>query len=178
MATTNFTYNAPGTVSAVFFSKIDSERAYQALLDRGHTSEDISILMSDETLSQQQNVVQIEKENDGVAELGRATGSFVGALMAIPSLISIPNLGMTISRALWKKLVGEDLERGFENQQQVIASRIPDTHTSSYGDKMNEGGVIISVDPRNREEEEEIVSDFKKNNGHDILGGDGYIVVN
>lgn len=175
MATSNFTYNAPGTVSAVFFSKTDSERAYQALLDRGHTSEDISVLMSDETLSQQLNVIQAENLNDNVAELGRATGTLVGTLMAIPSLISIPNLGMTISKALWKKLIGESQEREFQDQQEVISSRIPEAHSLSYGDSMKEGGVIISVDPKNREEQEAIVLDFKKNNGHDILGADGYL---
>ena len=82
---------------------------------------------------------------------------------------------MTISKALWKKLIGEDEEHKFQNQQEVISSRIPETHSVSYGDSMKEGGVIISVDPRNREEQEAIVLDFKKNNGHDILGADGYL---
>jgi hypothetical protein len=177
MATSTFTYNAPGTVSAVFFTKTDSERAYQALLDRGHTTEEISVLMSDETVNQLNRSMEMGDTNDGIVELGRATGTFVGTLMAIPSLVSVPNLGMTISKALLNKLLGENPVQDSLNPQRVIASRIPEMHTASYGDRMNEGGVIISVDPKNREEEQAIVLDFKKYNGHDILCRDGYVAL-
>lgn len=177
MATSNFTYNAAGTVSAVFFSRKDMESAYQSLLERGHSAEDISVLLSDETL-QEQNTFRVEEASDGVVELGRATGTVVGTLLSIPSLISIPNLGMTISKALWNKLVGDNPGKEFQDQQEVIATKIPAEHTTSYGESMKEGGVIISVDPRNEEEQEAIVLDFKRNNGQDILGADGYATLN
>lgn len=37
-----------------------------------------------------------------------------------------------------------------------------------------EGGIIISVDPKNIIELNAIIDVFKKNNGKDILGNDGY----
>jgi len=171
-------YNSPGTVSGVFFTKKDADKAYNALIRRGHTHDDISVLMSDETLSKHENPsAQQTDQNDETApesQIDKATNAIAEAIISITSMISLPGLGIAISNTLLKRISLKNEAQDESTVNTVIGSRIPDEHTVSYGDSMKEGGIIISVDPRNSEEKRAIVKDFKENNGHDILGDDGY----
>jgi hypothetical protein len=177
MEHSGFPSRSIGTVSGVFFSKKDADAAYNSLLRRGHTPDDISVLMSDETLNKHQN--PDETGSTAIAEpesaLSRAASAFTGVLISITSMISLPGLGISISNALQKKLYGNtDPSAEPEGSKVMQSSGIPDTHTDAYGGHMKEGGIIISVDPRNKEEKKAIIKDFRDYNGHDILGDDGY----
>jgi len=180
MGNSGVTYNLPGTVSGVFFSKKDADGAYSALLQRGHTPDDISILMSDETLGKHENPAGRDEytepsEENTIAE--KPKNVLADAIISITSMISLPGLGIAISNTLFKKLTvseSDSAEVKERNTGTIVGSRIPEEHTDSYTGSMKEGGIIISVDPRNVEEKKAIVNDFKKNNGHDILGDDGY----
>jgi len=177
MGNSGVTYNLPGTVSGVFFSKKDADGAYNALIKRGHTADDISVLMSDETLSNHESTPTTEEPVTGNAEsvMDKTKDVIASAIISITSMISLPGLGIAISNTLFKKITFTDAgESGEKDTSSIIGSRIPKEHTGSYHDSMREGGIIISVDPRNKEEKKAIVGDFKNNNGHDILGDDGY----
>ena len=167
MDNSGISYNLPGTVSGVFFTKKDADAAYEELLKLGHSHDDISVLMSDETLEthEENETTQIEdnEKNPGI----------VNAIISFTSMISLPGLGIAISKTLMKK-IGLSYEESADKTKHVIASRIPEEHSESYHDNMKEGGIIISVDPRNVEEKRAIVKTFKSQNGHDILGDDGY----
>ncbi|MCF2487589.1 hypothetical protein [Dyadobacter sp. CY347] len=179
MGTTSYAYDLPGTVSAVFFTKKNAESAYQALLRLGHTEDDISVLMSDETLSKHANQVSESApyEADGFVETDEekpkegAKHLIAGAIISITSMISLPELGISISR----RLIGK-VEEKPENKtiSHVIATQIPEAHCDTYETGIKEGGIIISVDPKNRAERDAIVREFRNNDGHDILGDDGY----
>ncbi len=176
MDNSGVTYNLQGTVSGVFFTKRDADAAYQALLDVGHTHEDISVLMSDETLNNQKSVYiqdfTIDEANSSAFEKTKDTIS--NAIISITSMISLPGLGIAISNKIFKKLSSNEPAAEGETVGSVVAFAIPETHALSYGDGMSEGGIIISVDPRSAQEKRAIVAAFKENNGHDILGDDGY----
>jgi len=181
MANSGFTSRSIGTVSGVFFTKSDADKAYNSLLRRGHTPDDISILMSDETLNKHQDPGKEETypETDVSQEeesaLTRAANAFTGVIISITSMISLPGLGIAISNTLHKKLpIWENAETPYEKKHAMSSSGISDQHTESYSGHMQEGGIIISVDPRNREEKRAIIEDFRLYNGHDILGDDGY----
>jgi hypothetical protein len=180
MENSGFTYNALGTVSGVFFTKPDADHAYEALLNRGYSSDEIAVLMSDETLSkhEQKHPRDVREgrtgeEEDMVTALGRTTGAVVGAFISL--MVSIPELGIAISKTLVKTFKAASRE---ESIGETIATTIrvspTDESTGTYGNGMKEGGIIISVDPRNLEERRAIVKNFRENNGHDILGDDGY----
>jgi hypothetical protein len=177
MENTGFTSSSVGTVSGVFFSKKDADRAYHNLLKRGHTPDDISILMSDETLNKHQNPDPSGSPEAPEYEsaLSRAANAFSGVIISITSMISLPELGIAISNTLQKKLTGD--APGIlpsASSDAISGSGVPDEHVDSYDGHMKEGGIIISVDPRNKAEKKAIIQDFRDNNGHDILGDDGY----
>ena len=179
MGTTSYAYDSPGTVSAVFFTKKHADSAYQSLLRLGHTEDDISVLMSDETLNKHSNPTsdsagygadeQITLEDEQPKE--GAKHLLADAIISITSMISLPELGISISR----RLIGRVSEKPETNTvNSVIATHIPEEHCDTYETGVKEGGIIISVDPKNRAERDAIVREFRNNDGHDILGDDGY----
>ncbi|MEO6286563.1 MAG: hypothetical protein ABIN80_04680 [Dyadobacter sp.] len=179
MENSGFTSRSIGTVSGVFFSKTDADHAYNALLQRGHTADDISVLMSDETLNKHQDPGRDTAQSVTVSEdessLDKAKNAFAGIIISITSMISLPGIGIAISNTLQKKMpIKPDEDAPYGKSHALSSSGIPDQHAESYSDHMHEGGIIISVDPRNEEEKRAIIQDFKLCNGHDILGDDGY----
>lgn len=176
MGSTSYAYDLPGTVSAVFFTKKHAESAYQALLRLGHTEDDISVLMSDETLNKHNNPTN-DQTGYGVDELEDekpkegAKQILADAIISITSMISLPELGISISRRLIGKVAEKPETRTVSG---VIATHIPEEHCNTYETGVKEGGIIISVDPKNRAERDAIAREFRNNNGHDILGDDGY----
>ena len=184
MGTAGYAYDSPGTVSAVFFTKKNADAAYKDLLRLGHTEDDISLLLSDETLNKNAN----PDNNDNVSDPD--TSSFASeeesdqtskhpiadAIISITSLISLPDLGIWISRKLTGHVSVTPVERNTKDEHigSILAAKIPKDHCQSYQTGMMEGGIIISVDPKNRAEQNAIVEAFKRNDGHDILGDDGY----
>ncbi len=107
---------------------------------------------------------------------GKPKGIIVNAIISITSMISIPGLGIAISNTLLKKIYNLTTEEDSSKKtvEGILSSSVPEEHTDSYGDSMKEGGIIISVDPRNSQEKKAIVKSFRDNNGQDILGDDGY----
>jgi hypothetical protein len=183
MNNSGLSYNSPGTVSGVFFTKQDADKAYHALLKLGHTHDDISVLMSDETLNKYerphpedaQEFITSGDSNDIEPATVNQKGMIANAIISITSMISIPGLGIAISNTLLKKiyhLTADDTSD--KSVGSILSSSVPEEHTGSYSESMNEGGIIISVDPRNMQEKREIVKYFRDNNGQDILGDDGY----
>lgn len=171
------TYNLPGMVSGVFFTKRDADAAYHALLEAGHTPDDISVLMSDETLSNHKAVYTQDYSGEvemPESKIEKTRDKISSAIISITAMISLPGLGIAISNRLFKRISEDKAEADEKTVESVIGSAVADTHSVSYGEGMREGGIIISVDPRNAEEKREIVNAFRINNGHDILGDDGY----
>ena len=176
MGHSGVTYNLPGTVSGVFFTKQDADAAYNALLRRGHTADDISVLMSDETLSNHNEIHTSENlgADTSGSPLERTKKTIANAIISITSLISLPGLGIAISSRLFKKINTIELPGDEGALGTVIGSAVPARHADSYRNRMREGGIIISVDPHNVEEKQAIVGEFIRYNGRDILGEDGY----
>lgn len=172
-------YELPGTISAVFFSKKDAESAYSGLLRLGHSQDEISLLMSDETLNSHANPLNERDALDadpgdnqtqgGLNE--RARHLIADAILSITTMVSLPQLGISISR----RLIGEGSET-FDARSigSIIAARIPQEHCDTYEAGIKEGGIIISVDPQNMAERDAIIREFRASNGRDILGDDGY----
>ncbi|MCE7066175.1 hypothetical protein [Dyadobacter sp. CY326] len=184
MSSNSYAYDLPGTVSAVFFTKNNAENAYRALLRLGHTEDDISLLMSDETLNKHANPTQgdVITDSDTAYEPSQdqskssAKHMLADAIISITSMISLPELGISISRKLLGRVSGVSNEAIPQKETigSIIATKIPEAHCQTYESGMKEGGIIISVDPKNRAEKDAIIREFRLNEGHDILGDDGY----
>eukprot|EP00759_Apiculatamorpha_spiralis_P047648 PhF_6_TR43267/c0_g1_i1/m.66195 len=174
---------SPGTISGVFFTKKDADSAYNALLQRGHQPDDIAVLMSDETFStfeNGENLTVQEYDPEAAREnadslLAKAKDIISGVIVTATSVISIREWGIVISNALFRRADSTPgADDGKTEEEHFAGYNQLKEHVGSYGDTMKEGGIIISVDPKNKEDRRAIVRAFRANNGHDILGDDGY----
>jgi hypothetical protein len=178
MTTEPSTYDFPGTVSAVFLTRVDADKAYASLLKRGYSEDEISVLMSDETLNKHLSDTSdhSEPESRPATEekmgqvIGGTTGAVTGLFFSL-SLITVPGLGISIAGPVVAGIAGALTGRTLGG---IIGSKIPTTHSETYEEGVKEGGIIISVDPKNIAERDAIIQDFQLHNGRDILTNDGY----
>lgn len=184
MDSSTYAYDTHGTISAVFLTRENADKAYNALIKRGYSRDEISLLMSDETLNKHFNQSSYHSEPEakmtepskislGTA-LGGTTGAVTGILYSL-SLISIPGLGIAIAgpwiAGLTGAAAGAITGRTIGS---IISSKVAKENSESYEDGVKEGGIIISVDPKNLAERNAIIREFKQFHGQDILGNDGY----
>jgi hypothetical protein len=177
MGTDSYAYDSPGTVSAVFFGKMDAERAYSGLLRLGYTENEISLLMSDETVDKR----SYEPYEEGVPEEKGAKGEtgliarykrfMAQAIVSLTSGIALPELGKSLSKRLTRSVTDSARQGGIHH---FLMNSSAEERQSDQGTSMREGGIIISVDPKNRAERAAVVREFQTNRGRDILGDDGY----
>ncbi|KAA6434095.1 hypothetical protein FEM33_22710 [Dyadobacter flavalbus] len=185
MDSSTYAYDPHGTISAVFLTRENADKAYHALIKRGYSRDEISLLMSDETLNKHFNqsgyhsepeakLAEQPKINLG-AMLGGAAGAVTGILYSL-SLISNSRLKTAIAGPWWiagltGAAAGAITGRTIGN---ILNSKVAKGNTGSYEDGVKEGGIIISVDPRNAADRNAIIGEFKQFHGQDMLGNDGY----
>ncbi len=103
-----------GTITGVFRSRDDAEKAYNSLLARGYSSDQIILLMSDKThrehfkdSDRQTELGSKAAEKAGVGSaIGGTTGAVVGALAALGTAVAIPGLGLVVAGPIVAGLAG------------------------------------------------------------------------
>src|SRR5881275_3759602 len=101
--------NKATLVTGLFKSRAAAEAAVDALLKRGYTREEVSVLMSDATRSKEFAVETRSHAADG-AGIGGAVGGTIGAVLAaivaVGTSIAIPGLGLVVAGPIAAALAG------------------------------------------------------------------------
>ncbi len=167
-----------GTVTGVFNDKSDAERAYSDLLERGYTSNEITVLMSDETRDlhfkgEDSDLGSKAMEKAGVGSaIGGTAGAIIGAIAAIGTSVAIPGLGLVIAGPLAAGLAGAGaggLTGGLIGA--LVGSGIPKEKAAVYENRIKEGGIVLGVTPKSVDERLEIANNWSSNyQGEEIHG--------
>ncbi len=171
-----------GTITGVFHDKDDAEKAYNSLIDRGYTREDISVLMSDETRETNYSDTDEDDRSElgnkamegaGVGSaIGGTAGAIVGAIAAIGTAIALPGLGLIIAGPIAAGLAGAGaggLTGGIIGA--LVGSGIPEERAAVYKESLENGGIVVGVKARTREEGMAITNDWKTYQGENIHTG-------
>src|SRR5918912_3793798 len=101
--------NKATLVTGLFKSRAAAEAAVDALIKRGYTRDEISVLMSDATRSKEFAVETRSHAADG-AGIGGAVGGTVGAVLAaiaaVGTSIAIPGIGLVVAGPIAAALAG------------------------------------------------------------------------
>ncbi len=171
-----------GTITGVFHDKDDAEKAYNSLIERGYSRDDISVLMSDETRKTNYKDLDEDDRSDmgnkamegaGVGSaIGGTAGAIVGAIAAIGTAIALPGLGLVIAGPIAAGLAGAGaggLTGGIIGA--LVGSGIPEERAAVYKESLENGGIVVGVKARTHEEGVAIADDWKSYRGRNIHTG-------
>jgi hypothetical protein len=165
------------TLTAVFRDRHNASSAYDYLHALGYSSDEINVLMSDQTR------IFFEKEGgkhssgnmmtEGVATggtIGTVVGATAGAIAAIGTSVLIPGLGMVVAGPILAALAGGGagaVTGGLIGG--LIGLGISESNAKAYEEVLKNGGVVIGVRPRNSDDEKAIKDRFEELGGENII---------
>jgi len=165
----------PGMLTGMFADRESSENAYQALHDRGYSSEDINLIMSDETRKkhfQDEDTEIGTKAAEGLGKgsaIGGAVGAIAGIVAAVGTSLAIPGLGVVIAGPIAAGLAGAGaggITGGVIGA--LVGWGIPEARAKLYDSGIKKGQVVIGVHPRSEEDAREIEKSWRANKGQEI----------
>jgi hypothetical protein len=167
----------PGMMTGMFRDRESAERAYNALHTRGYKQDDINLLMSEDTRKKHFADTHTETELGNKAlegagagsAIGGTVGAIVGAIAAIGTTVALPGLGLLIAGPLAAGLAGAGaggLTGGIVGA--LVGSGIPEERAKVYESGVKEGGIVMGVTPRTKEDADYLETEWKNSKGEHI----------
>ncbi|HEY2972740.1 MAG TPA: hypothetical protein VGJ48_09525 [Pyrinomonadaceae bacterium] len=146
----------PKLVTGLFTNRVAAEAAVDAILKRGYTRDDISVLMSDATRSKEFALQARTHAADG-AGVGGAVGGVVGAVLAaivaVGSTIFLPGLNLVIAGPIAAALAGAGAGAATGGViGALIGAGIPEYRAKVYEAGLRGGGILLGVEAKAEEE--------------------------
>ncbi len=164
-------------VTAVFRDRLAAQSAFDRLLARGYTSNEINVLMSDSTRStyfpeKEGRMPAGNAATEGVGvggAIGTAVGATLAAVAAIGTSLAIPGLGIIIAGPIAAALAGGGagaVTGGVIGG--LVGLGIPEPNAKAYQEALRGGGVVIGVIPHNDDDASHIKKDFEDLKGESV----------
>jgi hypothetical protein len=147
-------------VTGLFKNRVAAETAVDAILKRGYTRDEISVLMSDATRNKEFALQAKTHAADG-AGIGGAVGGAVGAVLAaiavVGSTIVLPGINLVIAGPIAAALAGAGaggVTGGVIGA--LIGAGIPEYRAKVYEAGLREGGILLGVEARPDEDTDKL----------------------
>jgi hypothetical protein len=166
----------PTIITGLFRDRDSAERAYGTLANRGYGSDDLSLLMSEETRRQQFANAASPPTDLGTkaaegAGLGAVAGGGLGALLAglAAAGIAVPGLPIIAMGTLAAALTGAVTGGGIGAiVGGLIGHGIPEDRARLYDRGIRDGGIVMGVTPRSRQDAEYFEREWASCGGEQI----------
>jgi hypothetical protein len=158
----NYKSDAP-MVSGLFHDRESAENAYRALMARGYSKDDVTVVMADETrqrlFSDDEPGATTElgtkaAEGAGIgAGVGGALGALLAGVAAVGTSLVVPGLGLVVAGPLAAALAGAGaggVSGGLLGA--LIGSGMPEETVQHYEQGLKGGGILLGVKPRSEED--------------------------
>src|SRR5919202_4228850 len=152
--------NKSTLVTGLFKSHAAAEAAVDALIKRGYTRDDISVLMSDATKNKEFAVETRTHVADG-AGIGGAVGGTIGAVLAAiaaaAASITLPGIGLVIAGPIAAALAGAGAGAATGGLiGALVGAGIPEHRAKVYDAGLRSGGILLGVEAKSDEEADKI----------------------
>lgn len=150
----------PALVTGLFKNRVAAEAAVDAILKRGYSRNDISVLMSDATRTKEFAVQAKSHAVDGAGiggALGTAVGAALAAVVAVGSTIFLPGINLVIAGPIAAALAGAGagaVTGGVIGA--LVGAGIPEYRAKVYETGLREGGILLGVEAKSNEEIESL----------------------
>jgi hypothetical protein len=166
-----------GTLTGLFRAQDNATSAIALLEKRGYNQDEVSVLMSEDTRKRFEAEAKAkhslsEKASEGIgvgSVLGGVAGAIVAGVIAVAAPIVIPGIGLIISGPIVAALAGAGaggLTGGLIGG--LVGAGIPEEHAKIYDLGLRAGGVLITVQPRDIKEANEILQEWAKLHVEDV----------
>ena len=168
-------------VTGMYDSPESAGRAYNDLTTRhGYKSDDISVVMSDDTRKRHFGDVKVGEEfHEGskAAEgagigggIGIGVGAALGALVAAATAIAIPGLGLIVAGPIAGAIAGAGAGAATGTLVgALIGAGIPEERAAEYERGVKEGGIVIGTRARDEAHAATLERDFSGHGARNIL---------
>jgi hypothetical protein len=163
-------------MTSSFRDRETAERAYNAISARGYKSEEIHVLMSDETRKRLfvGDDVKSDLGNKALkgAGVGGAVGGAVGATLvgiaAAAATLTVPGLGLVIAGPLAGALAGGAAGATAGGLMGLlVGAGIPEERARVYEADLKAGGIVLGVMPRHDDDARYFETEWQ---GHHVRG--------
>ena len=143
-------------VTGLFKTRAAAEAALDAIIKRGYTRDDISVLMSDATKNKEFAVQTRSHAADGMG-VGGAIGGTVGAVLlaivAVGTSIAIPGIGLVVAGPIAAALAGAGAGATTGGLiGLLIGTGMTDHRAKVYDTGVRSGGILLGVEAKTGEE--------------------------
>ena len=143
-------------VTGLFKNRVAAEAAVDAIMKRGYTRDDISVLMSDATRSKEFALQSRTHAADGAGvggALGGVVGAVLAAIVAVGSTIVLPGLNLVIAGPIAAALAGAGAGAATGGViGALIGAGIPEYRAKVYESGLRSGGILLGVEAKSDEE--------------------------
>jgi hypothetical protein len=147
-------------VTGLFRTRVAAEAAVDAILKRGYTRDDISVLMSDATKNKEFAIETGTRAADGLgigAAVGGGVGAVLAAIAAVGTNILLPGLGIVVAGPLAAALAGAGAGGAAGGLiGALVGAGIPEHRAKVYDASLRAGGILIGVESKTDEEADQL----------------------
>ena len=147
-------------VTGLFKTRVAAEAAVDAIVKRGYTRDDISVLMSDSTKSKEFAVDTRTHAVDGAGiggAVGGAVGAVLAALVAVGTSIALPGIGLVIAGPIAAALAGAGAGGATGGLiGALIGAGIPEHRAKVYDAGLRSGGILLGVEAKSAEDADKL----------------------
>lgn len=163
-------------VTGMFRDRESAEKAYQSATSRGYETNDVNLLMSDDT--RKTHFSDDEKNTDlgnqalkgaGVgAGIGGTVGGILAAIAAVGTL-AIPGVGIVAAGSIAAALAGMGAGGAAGGLiGALVGAGIPEERAKVYESGIKDGGIVMGVKPRSDEDADYLEREWKNNKGEQV----------
>jgi hypothetical protein len=139
-------------VSGLFKTRAAAEAAVDAIIKRGYTRDDISVLMSDSTKTKEFAVQTRSHAADGLGvggAIGGTVGAVLAAIAAVGTTLAIPGVGLFLAGPLAAALAGAGAGGATGGLiGMLIGTGIPEHRAKVYDTGVRGGGILLGVEAK------------------------------
>jgi hypothetical protein len=143
-------------VTGLFKTRVAAEAALDAIIKRGYTRDDISVLMSDATKNKEFAVETGTHAADGAGiggAVGGALGATLAAIAAVGVSVTLPGLGLVIAGPIVAALAGAGAGGATGGViGALIGAGIPEHRAKVYDAGLRGGGILLGVEAKSDED--------------------------
>jgi len=171
------TTNDTRLVTGLFPDRASAEAAYNAASERGYSTDDVDVVMSDETRKRHFVTAGTETELGNKAAEGAGIGGAIGgtlgavaaAVAAIGTSIAIPGLGLVVAGPLAAAIAGAGAGAASGGLiGALVGWNMPEERVKQYEEGVKNGGILMGVRAKTDEDAEHFEHRWSSSNGQHV----------